>query len=223
MCRVVVMVGNLRARNKDARATFIAQQPNGTSAPLLSETARQLLKDGRRLRLWMATALCICAPLVGFGERINHEGRILGPLPVITGPILFNTAEADAIVSAMQIYPADNAWNEDVSDYPLLPNSAAMIAQVTADLAANRRTFRPFFEMNFVLIPDNQPLVPIDFFNYPDESDPSPYPIPTNMPVEPWPSETGSLTLEAWQEDSAEGDRHSIIVQPSSNFIWETD
>lgn len=31
------------------------------------------------------------------------------------------------------------------------------------------------------------PLVPIDYFNYPGESDPSPYPIPSNLPIEGWP------------------------------------
>ncbi|MGZ4966395.1 MAG: hypothetical protein ACXV97_04400, partial [Chthoniobacterales bacterium] len=43
-------------------------------------------------------------------ERINHEGRILGPAPVVTSPILFNTPQADAIVSAMQIMPVDSPW-----------------------------------------------------------------------------------------------------------------
>ena len=36
------------------------------------------------------------------GERINHEGRILGPAPVVSAPTLFNTPEADAIVGAIQ-------------------------------------------------------------------------------------------------------------------------
>ena len=30
-------------------------------------------------------------------ERINHEGRILGAVPVVTNAILFNTPQADAI------------------------------------------------------------------------------------------------------------------------------
>src|SRR5688572_19529494 len=107
------------------------------------------------------------------GDRINHEGRILGPEPVVTAPILFNTPEADAVVSAMQIMPRNSAWNEDISRRPLLPNSDAMIARIIADLAEGRRNLRAFHEMNFVLVPDNQPLVPIDFIYYPEESDPS--------------------------------------------------
>jgi hypothetical protein len=66
--------------------------------------------------------------------------------------------------------------------------------------------------------------VPIDFFNYPDESDPSPYPIPSNLPIETWPSETGTLRLSDWQRDvnGVGGDRHAIVVMPGKGFIWET-
>jgi hypothetical protein len=164
-------------------------------------------------------------------ERINHEGRLLGPLPVVTAPLLFNTPEADAVVSAMQIMPVDSPWNEDISARPLLSNSAAMITQITNDLATDRRKLRPFFEMNYVFVPETQPKVSIDFFNYPDESDLDGgtgthglYPIPTNLPVETWPVETGSLTLDQWQADvnGDGGDRHSIMVKPGSGFIWET-
>ena len=135
------------------------------------------------------------------GERINQEGRILGPLPVISSPILFNTNAADAVVSAMQIFPVTNPWNEDVSRRPLLTNSDAMIAQITSDLSAGNRTLCVFQEMNFVLVPDNQFPVPIDFVDYPDESDPSPYPIPSNMPIEGWPSDVAG-PLVVWQQDT---------------------
>jgi len=157
-------------------------------------------------------------------ERINQEGRILGPAPVVTNATLFNTSQADAIASAMQIFPITSAWNEDISRRPVLPNSDAMIAQIIADLPASHRTLRAFEEMNFVLAPDSQPLVPIDFFGYPDESDPSPYPIPANMPIETWPAGTGMLTLQQWQQDinNSGGDRHSIVVQPGNGFLWET-
>ena len=43
-------------------------------------------------------------------ERINHEGRILGPAPVVTTPTLFNTAAADAIV----VRDADHAGQQRV-------------------------------------------------------------------------------------------------------------
>jgi hypothetical protein len=175
-----------------------------------------------RLIILIAITLWFSATL--HAERINQEGRILGPAPAVTTPTLFNTAQADAIVSAMQIFPLTSAWNEDISKRPLLSNSDAMITQITSDLASSRRALRAFTEMNYVLVPDNQPNVPIDFFNYADQSDPSPYPIPSNLPIETWPVETGSLTLQQWQQDVNDdgGDRHAIVVMPGLGKIWET-
>ena len=163
----------------------------------------------------------ILAGLPAFAERINQEGRILGPAPVVTNSILFDTTNADAVVAAMQIFPVTNPWNEDISNRPILTNSDAIIAQIISDLSASRRTLRTFFEMNYVLVPDNQPLVPIDFFNYPEESDPSPYPIPSNLPIEGWPLEVTN-TLQSWQQTDDGSDRHAIIVQPGRGLIWET-
>ncbi len=145
-------------------------------------------------------------------------------MPVVTNAILFNTPEADAVMSALQVFPRDNAWNEDISSRPVLANSDAMIRHIDTNLDASRRTLRAFKEMNFVLVPDNQPLVPIDFWYAPDESDPSPYPIPPNLPVETWPSETMGLSLYDWQRDinGDGGDRHAIVVQPGLGHTYET-
>jgi hypothetical protein len=187
----------------------------------------------RNKGLWRGIASLV-TPTIAFAvraERINQEGRILGPAPVVTTPTLFNTSQADAIVSVMQIFPVTNPWNEDISHRPLLSNSVAMIAQIKADLSASRQTLRPFYEMNYVLVPDNQPRVTIPFFNYPSQSDldggtfpNGSYPIPANMPIEQWPRDTGSLTLQQWQMDvnNTGGDRHAIIVAPAAGFTWET-
>jgi hypothetical protein len=167
----------------------------------------------------LAAGLALLA-LPSFAQRVNQEGRNLGAVPEVTSPTLFNTPQADAVVSAMQIFPVTSAWNEDISRRPVLPNSDAMIAQINADLAPNRRTLRVFQEMNFILVPDAQPLVPIKFVDYPNESDPSPYPIPANLPIETWPTGTGQQTLQQWQQASG-GDRHAIIVQPGRGLVWE--
>jgi hypothetical protein len=179
------------------------------------------------LALWLTSTPAFTT----HAERINQEGRILGPAPIVTTPTLFNTPAADGIVSAMQIMPRDSAWNEDISQRPLLTNSSAMISQITSDLGATRRTLRPFYEMNYVLVPDNQSRITIPFFNYPDESDldggtfpNGSYPIPPNLPIETWPKDTGNLTLQQWQQDvnNMGGDRHAIMVAPGTGAIWET-
>ena len=180
-------------------------------------------------------ALKIIGGLIGLNffnaaaERINQEGRILGSLPIVTNAILFNTTNADSVVSALQIFPVTNPWNEDISRRPVLSNSDVMISQIVTDLSANHHILEPEYEMNFVLVPDSQPRFSIDFTNYPDESDldggVSPnglYPIPPNLPIETWPRGTGTQTLLQWQTNNDGSDRHSIIVEPGVGSIWET-
>lgn len=157
-------------------------------------------------------------------ERINHEGRILQNTLVITAPIQFNTTLSDTVMGTLQIMPRNNPWNEDISRRPKLVNSAQMIAQIKSELAPNRQTLRAFHEMNFCIVPGNQALVPIEFFNWPEQSDPGPWPIPTIQPVEYWPRETGILTLDEWQRNinNEDADRHSITLQPTTGNFWET-
>ena len=119
----------------------------------------------------MAIGILLFATRDGGAERINQEGRILGPAPVVSTPTLFNTAAADAIVSAMQILPVTNPWNEDISQRPHLANSDAMIAQIKSDLSPTRQNLRALYEMNYVLVPNNEPRLTLPFLDYPDESD----------------------------------------------------
>ena len=174
--------------------------------------------------VWMlSTALLYAA-----NERINQEGRLLSALPAVTNAILFNTSNADAVVSAMQIFPVTNPWNECISNRPGLVNSDAMIAQIISDLGNSRAVLTPEFEMNFVLVPDNQLRRQIAFFNYADESDldggtgtNGMYPIPTNLPIETWPY-PNTNALSEWQTNDDGSDRHAIMVAPGGGFIWET-
>ncbi len=175
--------------------------------------------------------LLLIAALAGGAERINQEGRILGPLATVATPTEFDTAAADAILATMQIFPVDNAWNEDVSRLPLLGGSSdptqsnAMIAQIRSDVYtqltgqtdANRQRVVVFQEMNYVLVPDSQPLVNILFNTYPGDSDYNggtnpiaTWPIPSNMPIETWPTGTGTMTLTQWQMDSTDGGDRQI-------------
>ena len=200
-------------------------------ATVLPIRQRKAIERGRRITNLTVSLILSCVVTAAAQERINQEGRILGPAPVVTSPTLFNTPQADAIVSAMQIFPVTNPWNEDISRRPLLANSATMISQMKSDLSSTRQTLRPFYEMNYVLVPDNQGRVTIQFLDYPDESDldggtypNGSYPSPSNMPIETWPRGTGTLTLQQWQMDATNvgGDRHGIMVAPGAGSIWET-
>src|SRR5207245_8078700 len=95
---------------------------------------RRAVHLGRRIsNASISLILSFVVTAAAQSERINQEGRILGPAPVVTTPTLFNTPQADAIVSAMQIRPMTNPCNADISRRALLPNSATMMTPVKAD------------------------------------------------------------------------------------------
>ncbi len=140
-------------------------------------------------------------------------GRQRPPMPEITQPVMFNTPEADRILAALQVFPPDNPWNEDISRRPVHPNSKNMIASVGADknLAYNS-------DMPFILVPPNQKRVPVRITDYPQESDPGPYPVPDNAPIEDWPA--NGQSLEHYQRQG-QGDRHLLVVVPKNRQLFE--
>lgn len=112
------------------------------------------------------------------------------------------------------LFPPDNIWNVPIDDLPVHPNSAAMIDTIGRD-----RNFHPDFGSGiwppenggpigipYVVVTDDQPKVPISFY-YPDESDPGPYPIPPNPPIEGGPN--------------SDGDRHILVLDKDNCLLYE--
>ena len=146
------------------------------------------------------------------------------PMPKIEAPVMFGTPEADRILEALQVFPPDNAWNIDVSASPVHPNSAAIVASVGAD-----KPLEYNLDMGFIIVPPDQKRVDVKIVDYPDESDPGPFPVADNTPIENWPltrnENTKAVprpgqTLEQFQRE-AEGDRHIILVDPGNGFFHE--
>ena len=104
-------------------------------------------------------------------------------MPAFDRPVMYDTPEADAICSALEVFPPDNPWNTPVEDWPLHPDSKAMVASVGAD-----KPLRYTPDMAFVLVPPDQKKVEVKLVGYPDESDRGPYPVPDNIPIEGWPA-----------------------------------
>jgi hypothetical protein len=145
-------------------------------------------------------------------------------MPRITKPVMFDTPEADRILAALQVFPPDNAWNQDISALPVHRDSAKMVASIGAD-----KSLQYNLDMGFIIVPADQKLVDVKILDYPDESDPGPFPLPDNAPIENWPltrNENSKAlpkpgqTLEQFQRE-AEGDRHIILVDPGHGKIHE--
>jgi hypothetical protein len=73
-------------------------------------------------------------------------------------------------------------------------------------------------DMAFILVPRDQKQVPVRLTGYSEESDPGPYPVPENAPVEDWP--VNGKPLEVHQREGR-GDRHMLVVDPIGGMLFE--
>jgi hypothetical protein len=108
------------------------------------------------------------------------------------------------------VFPANNAWNTDISSLPVRSDSAAIIAEIQG--SGGQLLHADFggggaYGIPFVTVAATQTEYPINYTAYGDESDPGPFPIPPNAPVEGGASSTG--------------DRHVITVQRGTCRLYE--
>lgn len=116
-----------------------------------------------------------------------------------------------AKISGCQILPANNIWNTPVDTLPVHSNSATFINtigandNVHADFGSGLWNGGPI-GIPFVTVPGSQPKVEVTF-DYDDESDPGPYPVPPDAPIE-----GGS---------ASDGDRHILILDKDNCMLYE--
>ena len=110
-----------------------------------------------------------------------------------------------------KIFPADNPWNQRVDDLPVHPRSDEIVRSIGRseglhpDFGSGRWDGGPI-GIPFTTVPRGQDRVPVHF-RYADESDPGPYPIPKDAPIE------GGRR--------SDGDRHVIVVQRGTCKLYE--
>jgi len=115
------------------------------------------------------------------------------------------------------VFPADNWWNTDVSGFPVHPLSDSYVDSIGRD-----RLLHPDFGtvwdgkpigIPYVVVDGSQPKVPVSFY-YAGESDPGPYPVPPDAPVEGQP-------LGEPNSGDFGGDRHVIVVDDENCLLYE--
>ncbi len=117
----------------------------------------------------------------------------------------------DASLRGMTIFPADNWWNYDVSKESVDPASDTLIASIGANrpLHADFGSFwrKEPIGIPYIVVPGDQPRVPVRFLFYAKDSDPGPYPIPPDAPIEGGPT--------------SKEDRHVIVVDRDHGRLYE--
>jgi hypothetical protein len=124
-----------------------------------------------------------------------------------------STASALKMPSAPRcpVFPKSNPWNQRVDQLPVAPNSDEIVRSIGADGSVHADFGSGLWEGAPIGIPitvvGKQQAKKRVSFEYADESDRGPYPIPRNVKIE------GGR--------SSDGDRHAIIVDRSSCRLYE--
>jgi hypothetical protein len=109
------------------------------------------------------------------------------------------------------IFPADNPWHYDISQFPVHPNSENLVTSVGKNTGLH-----PDFGTEYLGQPMGIPYItvgaghttlPIEYTDYGDESDAGPMPIPLNAPIEGGPD--------------SDGDRHVLVVDTAAKILYE--
>jgi len=141
-----------------------------------------------------------------------------GPGPTINEPL-----------TGRQVFPPDNWWNLDIREAPVDPGSAAFIDFVSGRTASNPSAVRrmhpdfgpPPYGIPYVVVPGSQPLEPIAFVAYGDESDAG---APARPPGYPIPVE--ARTVAGYIEGAvpgggSSGDRHLLVIDRDRWLLFE--
>ena len=109
------------------------------------------------------------------------------------------------------ILPASNAFNQRVDRLPVAANSSTLVGSIGLDATAKADFGSGTYDGGPIGIPykvvgRGQKRVPVSF-EYADESDKGPYPLPAGVPIEGGPN--------------ADGDRHVIVVDRDRCRLYE--
>ncbi|HEX4332103.1 MAG TPA: FG-GAP-like repeat-containing protein [Usitatibacter sp.] len=127
---------------------------------------------------------------------------------VVLASLLSSTGAVAKLFGCPQ-FPPHNVWNTPIDTLQVNASSAAWVTTIGSGTALHP-DFGSDFGIPFTSVPGTQAKVPITFDEEAaDESDPGPYPIPANAPIE------GGA--------DSDGDRHVLIVDRDNCKLYELD
>jgi hypothetical protein len=148
---------------------------------------------------WLAVGLLVlvCVGDLDAGSRGDENKPDLGP---------------NASLRGYRPFPEDNPWNTPVDKLPVDAKSRTFIKSIGADKPLHPDFGAPYegapLGIPYVVVEGTQAKVPVSF-EYADESDPGPYPIPADAPSEGGP------------QADADGDRHVLVLDRDNKKLYE--
>ena len=130
---------------------------------------------------------------------------------VVATFVVSGTAHAQQMIGQCPVLPPNNIWNTPVDTLPVLSNSTTMVNTIGASIGFHADFGSGTWDggpigIPFITVPGTQTRYPATFL-YDDESDPGPYAVPLNAPIE-----GGS---------NSNGDRHAIAVDTDNCVLYE--
>ena len=141
-------------------------------------------------------------------ERANSR-----PAPASTSPAVASAAPVlSTHLGDVSIFPPDNDWNRDISALPVHQQSSTWLRTIGLSDGLHP-DFGTVWQgspigIPFVVVASDQPKVAVKF-EYDDESDPGPYPIPRGVPI------------EGGQDAPFDSDRHILMIDPQKKLLYE--
>jgi hypothetical protein len=117
------------------------------------------------------------------------------------------------VLGGCPVFPANSVWNQPVDKLPVAANSAQLVASIGLDASVHADFGAGLYDGSIIGIPyvvvrgSKTPKSRLRF-EYADESDKGPYPIPRNVPIEGAPN-------------AGDGDRHALIVDRDTCKLYE--
>jgi len=109
-------------------------------------------------------------------------------------------------------FTSDNAWNQNIFNAAVDPNSDAIINFIGASTPVHPDFGAGLYQGSTIGIPyvvvSGSPFVNIHFTAYGGESDPGPMPVPHNAPIEGYPN-------------PGNGDRHVLVLDRDNCWLYE--
>jgi len=157
---------------------------------------------GRATRRALRFALCSCALASALAVAllpISQARPAPGDRASASSPVEYGCA----------ILPSTDPLNREIANAPADPNSANYVASIglTAHLHPDFGTNRSY-GIPYAVVGPRQRKVPIKFTLYGSESNPGPYPVPPNAPIE------GGAP-------HGNGDKHVLVVQEGACKLYE--
>jgi hypothetical protein len=139
--------------------------------------------------------------------------RLAIAVAVLAGCIAAGVASGHPVTGAPKctVFPKNNPWNQRVDKLPLVKNSAAIVRSIGAGGSVHPDFGSGLYDgapigIPYTTVSRSQRKVRVSF-DYSDESDRGPYPVPPRAPIE------GGR--------SSDGDRHVIVVDRDACKLYE--